>query len=1049
MAASEELSIGVLGPVEVVRDGELLDLGGPQQRALIAHLALDVGRVVPVERLIDRLWGDDPPRTGLGTLQSYVSRLRRVLEPGRPAGTAAQVLVSEAPGYALRVPPEAVDVHRFTATLAEARRSAAAGYAAQALAQFDAALALWRGEALAGVGPDEQVRPIVLRFEEERAQAVEERFDAMLALGRHAEAVPALQAAVEQAPLREGLWASLALALYRSSRQAEALRALSAARAALLDELGLDPGPELRELEGRILSQDPALLAVPAAAAPVAIDTTPVEARGSELVGRVAEWDALAHALEAAGRGAAQVALVEGEPGIGKSTVCEAFVAHARASGWRTATGRCVESGLAPSLWPAIEVVRALVGDVPGDVRAAAANPLYQFATADDPTPLTLSPVELADRFAELIDALGVAPLVVLLDDIHWADQATLDVMVLAAERLGPRRVLVIGAHRPPELVPGTRLGAALGRLARNAHVHRVAMTPLDAADVSRLIELTIGTAPDAEIAERVRSRAGGNPLFVAELARLAGERGITDAAQVPTAIRDVVRSRLAQLPPDTTRELQVAATIGGWFDVRTVMAASDGDPDSCLDALDAAIVTRIVVPDGDGDAYGYGFAHALVRDAVLADITPLRRARLHARVADALLATYGDGPDQAEPIAHHRLAAIGVGDPLVAARAAVRAADVARWRGALDAGDELAERALEVLVGVPRTYEVEMVEVLALEAIAGTAFRRLGFDTTALKGEIAERVLAFGERLDHDGARALGLFLAWDNIDEREDLRTLDDTAVRALAERTTDRYAVVTTGYMIGAYDLLVGRVHDAKSRLDAVIETVGGRPDERPEHVPLVLAPVTSAIASAVAGDAETARVNAHQRTAAWLSARAEVDRTAEDAIAFTGVLIDALLDDPSGVRSVLAKTPIADTGGFLSHQAAAATLLDAWAEVRLGDPGAAERALAQMSTIERSEERVLRSMLRTFAGAALLEAGDPRAVAQLDQAIDDARSRNEVWWLAETLRLRAIADTAFADGSRAAALREEAIALATEQGAHLVLARLQGSAAAASA
>jgi len=218
--------VHVLGPVEVHRDGVPLDLGGPQQRAVIAHLAIDAGRVLSVERLIDRLWGDQPPRTPLGTLQSYVSRLRRAIEPAREAGAAPQVLVSEAPGYVLRIPPDAVDVHRFTTMVNEARTAAAAGYANQALERFDNALALWRGPALAGVGPDEQVRSIVVRFEEEWALAIEDRFETLLSLGRHAEAVPALQVAVDEHKLRERLWALLALALYRSSRQADALRAL-------------------------------------------------------------------------------------------------------------------------------------------------------------------------------------------------------------------------------------------------------------------------------------------------------------------------------------------------------------------------------------------------------------------------------------------------------------------------------------------------------------------------------------------------------------------------------------------------------------------------------------------------------------------------------------------------------------------------------------------------------------------------------------------------------------------------------------------------------
>src|SRR5262245_9788992 len=165
------LTVHVLGAVEVRRDGEALDLGGPQQRAVIAHLALDAGRVVSVERLIDRLWGEEPPRTPLGTLQSYVSRLRRAIEPAREAGAAPQVLVSEAPGYVLRVDPANIDVHQFRAIANEARTAAAAGYANQALERFDAALALWRGPALAGIGADEHVRSVVVQLDEERALA--------------------------------------------------------------------------------------------------------------------------------------------------------------------------------------------------------------------------------------------------------------------------------------------------------------------------------------------------------------------------------------------------------------------------------------------------------------------------------------------------------------------------------------------------------------------------------------------------------------------------------------------------------------------------------------------------------------------------------------------------------------------------------------------------------------------------------------------------------------------------------------------------------------
>ncbi|MBI5090585.1 MAG: AAA family ATPase, partial [Actinobacteria bacterium] len=408
------LTVHVLGPVEVRRDGQPIDLGGPQPRAIIAHLALEAGHVVSVERLIDRLWGDEPPSAPLGTLQSYISRLRRAVEPARAAGTAPQVLVSEAPGYVLRIAPEHIDAHRFATLVGDARKHAAAGNPVAALEAFDEALTLWRGPALSGVGGDDSSRSAVVRLEEERLAALEDRFETLLALGRHLETVPALQSAVDDQPLRERLWALLALALYRSGRQADALRALSAARERLLDELGLDPGPALRELEGRILAHDPSLVAtqVPAPPrAPTVIEQQPAAA--VELVGRGREWQTLVSALDAAAGGTSQLVLVEGEPGIGKSTLCESFLAFAHGAGWRTAVGRCVESGLAPSLWPCIEIVRTMLQGEPTEqldhLDDAPNRALRRFALGGA-VGAGLTPIEMAQQFVSLIDELGGAP---------------------------------------------------------------------------------------------------------------------------------------------------------------------------------------------------------------------------------------------------------------------------------------------------------------------------------------------------------------------------------------------------------------------------------------------------------------------------------------------------------------------------------------------------------------------------------------------------------------------------------------------------------------
>ena len=510
-----ELQIGLLGPVEVRRAGTLLDLGGPQQRALVAHLALEPGRVVAVDRLIQKLWGENPPSAPLGALQSYVSRLRRVLEPGRVAGAPALVLVSEAPGYALHVSRDHVDIGRFHLLAAAAREAASLDHHEQALERFDLALSLWRGPALAGLGPDDEVGPIVVRLDEERSSVVEDRFDSLLALGRHVESIGALQEAVAEHPLREGLWAQLALALYRSRRQADALRALTTARETLVEELGLDPGPDLRELESRILAQDPSLVATPTPPAParvVAVD----DRSGTNVVpviGRTAEWERARQALELAAAGRAGLLLLEGDPGIGKTTILEALAGDASASGWRVAVGRCAEPGLAPALWPWIEVVRSVSAVAAADGGLAAGADEAHLWTSTLPAmmsaatsteSLPLSAVELADRLAALLrDDADVAPRLIVLDDLHWADEISLDLVAMVLERVADAPLLIAAGHRPPELVAESPFANALGVLTRVPGLSRVRLSGLGADDVARLMAIIGGAEPSHDVAER------------------------------------------------------------------------------------------------------------------------------------------------------------------------------------------------------------------------------------------------------------------------------------------------------------------------------------------------------------------------------------------------------------------------------------------------------------------------------------------------------------------------------------------------------------------
>lgn len=242
----------VLGPLEVEVDGRGVAIGGGRQRALLALLLVNAGEVVSRDRLIDELWAERPPASASQSLDAYVSRLRKAF---RQAG-APEVLVTRAPGYVLRA--EDTDTRRFDELTAEGQGALAAGEVDRAAAVLEQALALWRGSPYAEVAGELWAAAEVDRLSELRLQATEGRVEAELALGRHA-LVPELEQLVASHPYRERLVAQYMLALYRCGRQAEALAAYRRARRALVEELGLEPGPELRRLESAILAQDPAL----------------------------------------------------------------------------------------------------------------------------------------------------------------------------------------------------------------------------------------------------------------------------------------------------------------------------------------------------------------------------------------------------------------------------------------------------------------------------------------------------------------------------------------------------------------------------------------------------------------------------------------------------------------------------------------------------------------------------------------------------------------------------------------------------------------------
>jgi WD40 repeat protein/DNA-binding SARP family transcriptional activator len=239
----------LLGPLEVSGDDGPVTIGGPKQRLVLAHLLLQVNRIVSADQLIDAVWGEEPPDAARGTLQAYISRLRSALGSDR--------IESHAPGYRFRADPEELDAFRFETLVHEVREDELEQKAA--LDALDEALELWRGPALADLAIEPSLAGEIARLEELRLVATEERIGALLDLGEHPEVVAEVEAATSAHPLRERLWGQLVLALYRSGRQADALAAFEHARGLLADELGIDPSRELQDIHERVLRQDDSL----------------------------------------------------------------------------------------------------------------------------------------------------------------------------------------------------------------------------------------------------------------------------------------------------------------------------------------------------------------------------------------------------------------------------------------------------------------------------------------------------------------------------------------------------------------------------------------------------------------------------------------------------------------------------------------------------------------------------------------------------------------------------------------------------------------------
>ena len=625
-AAHPPMLFDVLGPLRVRVDGVAARLGGPRQVAVLAHLLLHPGATVSDGQLIEGVWPDAPPARPQLALRSYVSHLRRMLEPDRDRGDRRSLIERTPRGYRLTADSSTLDWLRFEALLDQGSTALGIGDHRSAAGTLRQASDLWRGEPCEGVIDSEAVSAFRVRMEHLHVSMTELWLEARLGVGPAETVVADLTDAIEANPLRERLTELGMLALYRAGRQSDALALCNQLRTRLREALGIDPSPPVQQLEHRILTHD----VVGDAAARAGTGRGSVAPTGSDrswpaVVGRRTEMERLTELGRRLDQGRGGMALLVGGPGSGKTTLISALADDLEASGATVAWGWSRPVAAEEPLWAWHHALEQLS---PSEGTHPEAEPVEAGPGGAEPARLAIE-VEQLRRLAER------APVVVVIEDAHWADPATLDLLAFAGEALARSPVGFVVSWRPGRT--GGDVSARLRALSRLGSAIRVDLGDLPPVAVDDLLDAAgIG---DRNLGREIAAASGGNLLFASELVAQAARDQLDGRPSrvAPTPrLREVAIDEITSLHPAAIGVLTVAALVGDGFEADIVADASLLDPATVDEVLLAAMEGGAVRPTVD-DPGRYRFAAPIVA-RILADSLPgTGRARLHTAIGHAL----------------------------------------------------------------------------------------------------------------------------------------------------------------------------------------------------------------------------------------------------------------------------------------------------------------------------------------------------------------------------------------------------------------------------
>jgi len=726
--------IRLCGRFEVELRGERIEqrLPGRQGPLVLAMLAVDRDRAVPRDELMGALWPDRPPADPDEALSALLSKVRQAVGRDVLAGRRELMLV---------LPDGAeIDVEQARAAAERARAAIAGGDPATAWDAASEVVAVTGHTFLPGHDTP-WVRERRGELEDLRLRALEVQARAGLTLGG-ARADGAERAAAElvrEAPLREAGHRLLMEALAARGELAEALAAYERLRVLLRDELGTAPGEAARALHARLLNgepDDPRERSAPRP--PVPLPAPIARARG-DLLGRERELERLRRAWAEARAGLRRMVVLRGGPGIGKTRLASELGREAHAAGTVLYAG-CVEDALVP-YQPFVEALRhyarstpldGLAGRIgPGAAELARLIPELSPHLPGDPEGTPGDPETqqylLFDAVSSLLAEAGRrAPVLLVLDDLHWADRSTLRLLRHVARAPDEAALLIVGSYREMDVAADHPLVDLLADLRRDGSYERLALQGLDRDGVAALVEAHAGEPAPSSLIEVLHQSTDGNPFFVEETVRHLMENGVSlgpggrsasgpiSELGVPEGVKEVLTRRLARLSDPCRSLLSEASVLGREFSFDLLLAMAGGGEEAAIGALEEALGAQLVVEAPDA---AYAFTHALVRETLYEALSAPRRQRMHARAAGAIEAAPAADPEsQVAALAIHLRLAGTAGDHAKAIEYSLRAGEDARrhfawdetalhWNGALAlmerAGTDPAVRArLEVALG-------------------------------------------------------------------------------------------------------------------------------------------------------------------------------------------------------------------------------------------------------------------------------------------------------------------------------------------------------------